>query len=44
VEEALELSALREGPIAIVGFGARSGEIRTLELDTFEPVQPADAG
>jgi len=44
VEEALDLSALREGPIAIVGFGARSGEIRTLELDTFEPVQPADAG
>lgn len=44
VEAALELPALREGPIAIVGFGARSGEIRTMELDVFEPVRPADAG
>jgi putative peptide maturation dehydrogenase len=44
VEEALALPALREGPIAIVGFGARSGEVRTMELDTFEPVQPANAG
>lgn len=44
VEEALELPALREGAIAIVGFGARSGEIRTMELDVFEPVRPANAG
>lgn len=44
VEEALALPALREGPIAIVGFGARSGEIRTMELDVFEPVRPAGTG
>lgn len=44
VEQALELPALREGPIAIVGFGARSGEMRTMELDVFEPVRPANAG
>jgi putative peptide maturation dehydrogenase len=41
VEQALELPALREGPIAIVGFGARSGQVRTMELDTLVPVQPA---
>ncbi|MBW8368899.1 MAG: putative peptide maturation dehydrogenase [Arenimonas sp.] len=41
VEEALDLPALREGPIAIVGFGRRSGEIRTMELDQLVPVQPA---
>lgn len=44
VEEALDLPALREGPIAVVGFGARSGEMRTMELDTFDPVRPANAG
>ena len=44
VEQALDLPALREGPIAVVGFGARSGEIRTMELDVFEPVRPANAG
>ena len=44
VEQALELPALREGPIAVVGFGARSGEIRTMELDVFEPVRPANLG
>jgi nitroreductase len=41
VEEALDLPALREGPIAIVGFGVRSGEMRTMELDQLVPVQPA---
>jgi putative peptide maturation dehydrogenase len=41
VEQALELPALREGPIAIVGFGARSAQVRTMELDQLVPVQPA---
>lgn len=41
VEEALDLPALREGPIALVGFGARSGKIVTMELDQLVPVQPA---
>lgn len=41
VEEALALPALREGPIALVGFGVRSGEITTMELDALVPVQPA---
>lgn len=40
VEEALALPPLREGAIALVGFGARSGELRTMELDVFEPVRP----
>ena len=41
VEAALDLPALREGPIAIVGFGRRSSHIRTLELEPLVPVQPA---
>jgi putative peptide maturation dehydrogenase len=41
VEEALALPALREGPIALVGFGARSDTITTMELDQLVPVQPA---
>ena len=41
VEQALELPALREGPIAIVGFGLRSAQMRTMELDQLVPVQPA---
>lgn len=41
VEQALDLPALREGPIAIVGFGARSGQVLTMELDQLVPVQPA---
>jgi putative peptide maturation dehydrogenase len=41
VEEALDLPALREGPIALVGFGARSGKLTTMELDQLVPVQPA---
>jgi putative peptide maturation dehydrogenase len=41
VEEALALPALREGPIALVGFGARSDTITTMELDQLVPVKPA---
>lgn len=41
VEQALELAALREGPIAIVGFGVRSAQVRTMELDQLVPVRPA---
>jgi putative peptide maturation dehydrogenase len=41
VEQALALPPLREGAIALVGFGARSGEMRTMELDVFDPVLPA---
>jgi SagB-type dehydrogenase family enzyme len=41
VEQALDLPALREGPIAIVGFGARSDTITTMELDQLVPVRPA---
>ena len=44
VEEALALPALREGPIAIVGFGARSAQMRTMELDELVPVMPAHLG
>jgi SagB-type dehydrogenase family enzyme len=44
VEEALDLPALREGPIAIVGFGPRSESRHHLELDEFTPVRPANAG
>ena len=40
VEEALALPPLREGAIALVGFGARSAETKTMELDVFEPVRP----
>ena len=41
VEAALSLPALREGPIAIVGFGVRSAQVRTMELDQLVPVRPA---
>lgn len=41
VDEALALPALREGAIALVGFGARSGRVDVMELDVFEPVTPA---
>lgn len=41
VEEALALPPLREGPIAVVGFGRRSGQITTMELDPLVPVLPA---
>lgn len=41
VEEALALPPLREGAIALVGFGPRSGSIRTMELDDIQPVRPA---
>jgi acyl-coenzyme A synthetase/AMP-(fatty) acid ligase len=40
-DTALDLPALREGPIALVGFGARSGKLTTMELDQLVPVQPA---
>ena len=40
VEQALDLPALREGPIAIVGFGVRSAQMRTMELDELVPVVP----
>lgn len=39
IEAALALPALREGPIAIVGFGPRSASRRNLELDEFTPVE-----
>ncbi|HEX5693462.1 MAG TPA: putative peptide maturation dehydrogenase [Arenimonas sp.] len=38
VGEALALPALREGAIALVGFGPRSAQRRHAELDQFEPV------
>ena len=41
VDEALGLAPLREATIALVGFGPRAAEVRTLELDVFEPVRPA---
>lgn len=41
VERAFGLPRLREGAIAVVGFGPRAAEMRTMELDVFEPVRPA---
>lgn len=43
VERALDLPPLREGAIALVGFGPRAAEIKTLELDVFDPVTPGTA-
>jgi putative peptide maturation dehydrogenase len=40
VEQALQLTPMREGAIAIVGFGARSAKKTTLELDDLVPVDP----
>lgn len=40
VEKALDLPPLREGAIALVGFGPRAAEMKTLELDVFDPVTP----
>jgi putative peptide maturation dehydrogenase len=40
VEQALALPPLREGAIAIVGFGVRSATRHAPELDEFEPVRP----
>ena len=37
IEQALELTPMREGAIAIVGFGPRSTEITTIELDDLTP-------
>jgi putative peptide maturation dehydrogenase len=37
IEKALELTPMREGAIAIVGFGPRSTETTTLELDDLTP-------
>mgnify|MGYP006185197621 FL=1 len=39
VDEALRLRPLREAAIALVGFGPRAAEIRTMELDQFDPVE-----
>ena len=39
VDEALALRPLREAAIALVGFGHRTGEVRTMELDVFDPVE-----
>lgn len=44
VERALGLPRLREGAIAVVGFGPRAAQMRTMELDVFEPVRPAPPG
>lgn len=44
VGEALALPALREGAIALVGFGPRAAEQRHRELDSFEPVLLPGAG
>lgn len=41
VDEALGLRPLREAAIALVGFGPRAAEIRTMELDQFDPVELA---
>jgi putative peptide maturation dehydrogenase len=41
VEQALALPPLREGAIALVGFGARAATMTTMELDVFAPVTPA---
>lgn len=41
IERALALPPLREGAIALVGFGPRAAEVKTLELDVFDPVRPA---
>ncbi|GGA82417.1 hypothetical protein GCM10011521_20950 [Arenimonas soli] len=38
VDEALRLRPLREAAIALVGFGPRAAEMRTMELDQFDPV------
>lgn len=38
VDEALGLRPLREAAIALVGFGPRAAEMRTMELDQFDPV------
>lgn len=40
IERALALPPLREGAIALVGFGPRAAEVKTLELDVFDPVRP----
>jgi len=40
VERALALPPLREGAIALFGFGPRAAEMRTMELDVFVPVAP----
>lgn len=39
VDEALQLRPLREAAIALVGFGPRAAEMRTMELDQFDPVE-----
>jgi putative peptide maturation dehydrogenase len=44
VEQALALPPLREGAIALVGFGPRAAQIRTMELDDLVPVRPTPAG
>lgn len=38
VDEALGLRPLREAAIALVGFGPRAAQMRTMELDVFDPV------
>src|SRR5690606_7198288 len=43
IEEALALPSLREGAIALVGFGARAATATTLELDVLVPVTPVAA-
>ena len=40
IEAELGLPPLREGAIALVGFGPRAPAMRTMELDVFEPVRP----
>lgn len=44
VEQALSLPPLREGAIALVGFGPRADTVRTMELDDLVPVRPAGDG
>jgi putative peptide maturation dehydrogenase len=43
VEQALALPPLREGAIALVGFGPRATTMRTMELDELVPVRMASA-
>lgn len=44
IAEALGLPALREAAVALVGFGPRAAERKTLEMEPFDPVEPPRAG
>lgn len=44
IATALGLPALREAAVALVGFGPRAAERKTLEMEPFDPVDPVAAG